>query len=401
MSGKASRIDDLDALRGFALLGILPVNIGSFASAYFGTGLDDPRFGSTVDRAVRWLLALLFETKFYLLFSFLFGYSFTLQMASAERDGVAFMPRMLRRLLGLALLGVLHALLLYSGDILLTYALLGLPLLAARHTRPRTAVLLGVTLICATALGWATLAWLAEPGVQGNDAFAARHRADLAEQVYRLGGAPAIAQRVRDLLEGTWLVIGLVQAPCAMAMFLFGLAAGKTGWVVSLAERPRVLKRITAIGLGVGLPGAAAYAGFSHGPTSDRAMLWALSADLLTAPFLTAAYGALLLLARRRGLPAGGRLASAGRMALSNYLMQSLACALVFTGYGLGWVGQVAPLPMVGLALAIYALQLVASDAWLQRHPYGPVEWLLRAWTLLTAPRWSLAPQNEPGVRHR
>src|SRR3989344_4484176 len=106
----------IDALRGFALLGILMVNAGSFASTYFGVGVSDPAFSRPVDHAVRWLVSFFFETKFYLLFSMLFGYSFALQMDAARRTGSAFVPRFLRRLLGLALLGVAHAWLLFAGD---------------------------------------------------------------------------------------------------------------------------------------------------------------------------------------------------------------------------------------------------------------------------------------------
>ena len=99
----------IDALRGFALLGILMVNAGSFASTYFGVGVVDPAFSRPVDHAVRWLVSFFFETKFYLLFSMLFGYSFALQMDAARRTGSVFVPRFLRRLLGLALLGLAHA----------------------------------------------------------------------------------------------------------------------------------------------------------------------------------------------------------------------------------------------------------------------------------------------------
>ena len=82
-----ARLQQVDALRGFALFGILVVNIGVFASPYYGSGVVDPAFGRPLDLAASWVFGLLFETKFYLLFSFLFGYSFTLQMAAAERGG--------------------------------------------------------------------------------------------------------------------------------------------------------------------------------------------------------------------------------------------------------------------------------------------------------------------------
>ena len=119
------RIVDIDALRAVALLLILLVNIAFFSSGYDFHLVDDPTHDS-VDLLIAGAVELLFAMKAYLLFAFLFGYSFTLQLDSAARRGVAFRPAFLRRLTGLFVLGVLHAVLLFHGDILTTYALLGL-----------------------------------------------------------------------------------------------------------------------------------------------------------------------------------------------------------------------------------------------------------------------------------
>ncbi|SAI41658.1 Predicted membrane protein [Bordetella trematum] len=105
------RLTHLDALRGFALMGIALVNYQVFASAYYGSGFPQPGFDTVWDRATLLALAVFFEAKFYLLFSFLFGYSFYLQMQAAERAGAAFGARMGRRLAGLAALGLAHGLL--------------------------------------------------------------------------------------------------------------------------------------------------------------------------------------------------------------------------------------------------------------------------------------------------
>ena len=138
---QTGRVHDVDALRGFALFGILVVNITFMASAYPGNLVDDPNFSTPIDAAVRFLVAALFSMKFYLLFSFLFGYSFVLQMNAAERAGAAFVPRMLRRSLGLFALGAAHIVLLYDGDVLTTYAVVCLVLLAMYRVRDRTALL--------------------------------------------------------------------------------------------------------------------------------------------------------------------------------------------------------------------------------------------------------------------
>src|SRR5690606_8857996 len=119
---KSGRVHDVDALRGFALLGIFVVNITFMASGYPGNLVDDPAFSGPLDAAARFVVATLFSMKFYLLFSFLFGYSFVLQVEAAGRAGAAFVPRMLRRVLGLFVLGVGHIVLLYGGDVLTPYA---------------------------------------------------------------------------------------------------------------------------------------------------------------------------------------------------------------------------------------------------------------------------------------
>jgi uncharacterized protein len=118
-----------------------------------------------------------------------------------------------------------------------------------------------------------------------------------------------------------------------------------------------------------------------------------LAADLLTAPLLSMSYAAAFLLAlrTRRGGRIGAWLAPAGRMALSNYLMQSVACAFLFTAWGLRLFAAVSPLAAFGMAVAIFAAQLPLSAWWLRRHAYGPVEWFLRALTLGAWPAWRRA----------
>src|SRR5215510_1061430 len=120
-----TRIQDIDALRGFALLGIVIVNI-TFASSGFPIHVaEDPAYSSWLDHSVHWVSATFVDMKFYLLFSFLFGYSFQLQLEAARRAGAAFKPRMLRRLGGLFAIGCLHGVFLITGDILSVYALIG------------------------------------------------------------------------------------------------------------------------------------------------------------------------------------------------------------------------------------------------------------------------------------
>ena len=379
----AERQSLVDALRGFALFGILVVNLVAFASPYYGLGIPDPNAQSFASQGAALLIAGLFETKFYLLFSFLFGYSFTLQMESAQRAGASFAPRILRRLLGLWVIGLLHAIFLYHGDILTTYAVLGLLLLMLRTQRDGRLCQWALWLIVATALLWAGIGVLASLDPAAIDTGNAKVRAAAALAAYRGTPATVVAQHLYEFTQ-VWAVLGLMQAPTALAMFLLGLVAGKRRLLAQVEGYRQWFGRLLLTGLVIGLPGAAWYAW-----ASVRLMgvpeIFGLSLSLLTAPFLTAAYvgGMMLLFDTRAGRILADLLAPAGRMALSNYVLQSLICSLVFFAYGWRMMGQVTPWAGLLLAAAIFSVQLLVSRWWLHHFSYGPLEWLLRAFTNL------------------
>ncbi|QWF16454.1 DUF418 domain-containing protein [Lysobacter capsici] len=389
-SRDAQRIEHLDALRGFALFGILMVNIGVFASPWFGLGAPDPAFDAPSDRLTHGLIAALFEMKFYLLFSFLFGYSFQLQLDSARRADAAFVPRMARRLLGLWSIGLAHALLLFHGDILSTYAVLGLLLLAMRDIPEQLALRRASGLIGLTAAVWGGLAlllWI--DGDAGSAQVATLSQAAQTTQS-RFTGDPGqvIDARLREL-GSTAIVLACLQAPCALAMFLFGLIAGRRQLLARLDRYRPLMRRVRRYGLGIGLPAALVFAAITVFAPGGPLELLALALSVLTAPWLSLAYAAwaMAVFDGVHGRRAVAALAPAGRMALSNYLLQSLVCALVFTGYGFGMMGRVSPLGCVAIAIALFGAQLSLSRWWLRQHAYGPIEWLLRALTIGHWPR--------------
>ncbi|OKI63968.1 DUF418 domain-containing protein [Micromonospora sp. CB01531] len=375
------RILDVDALRGFALFGILLVNIWYFASGYAFHRIPDPAYPSWLDHRIHDSVALLFEMKFYLLFSFLFGYSFTLQLDAARRRDTAFRPRFLRRLAGLFVLGGLHAVLLFHGDILTTYAVLGLVLLAVHRIRPRTAVILTGLLVGVVVLSFGSMALAEAPSVEQSAALRAGESVTAA-----LAGGPAsvIAQNVRSIPH---MIVGTarLQGPVALAMFLLGLAAGRRRMLADVSPHARALRLIQCVGYPVGLAGA-----FAVVALGGRTTVEGLALATLTGTALAAAYAAtmLRLFQTRMGRHISVALAPAGRMALTNYLSQSLICALIFTGLGLGLIGQVPPAGVLAIALGIFAAQVVLSARWMRTHRYGPVEWILRAVTNAERPAW-------------
>ncbi|MEV6033741.1 DUF418 domain-containing protein [Nonomuraea sp. NPDC052116] len=384
----------MDALRGFALLGILVVNIAFLASGYRMAGMAEPAFQSPLDWTVRFTVTLLVENKFYLLFSFLFGYSFTLQVDSAARQGRPFGPMFLRRLAGLLLIGLAHAVLLFPGDILTTYAAVGLALLIFRKLRPKAAVVLAVMLTAMLALGFVLLALLATFGLDmGGTVADSAAEATKADTALAASALQIISEHLRKL---SLIIVFrvLFQGPAVLAACLIGLAVGKLGAMRDLSAHTATLRKLQWTGFTVGLAGAFIYTTSAWHGTMHK--FWGEAVDLVTAPLLAAAYAATFL----RVLPYMPRIARAlaapGRMALSNYLAQSLICSLIFTGYGLALVDRVSPPLEVLIALGVFVCQVFYSHWWLKRHRYGPVEWLLRFLTYWRKP----GPSRPHQARH-
>ncbi len=409
---QAERIQIVDILRGFALFGILLVNMALFSHP-FQTILfpADPAM-PWYDRGAKWLIHFLGEGKFYSLFSLLFGLGLILLMGRVEGRGGRFVPLYLRRLLVLLVIGVIHAFLIWMGDILILYALLGFPLILFRKARSRTLLIWAVILIAvpllfnAATTGLVALGRLVPEGAaQINQAFAqveAGYAADLARanQVYATGNFLEItAQRVRD-----WSSMGLTSFWAlgfnVLAMFLIGVWFGKQRVFHDLeANRPR-FRKLLIWGLALGLVGNAVYATLIMSlPRFDTSwtLLLAIVAQGVGAPLLCLAYvSAICLLALRPAWAARLKiLAPVGQMALTNYLMQSVFCTLIFYGYGLGLFGRVGPALGILLTAAIYLIQIPISHWWLKRFRYGPVEWLWRSLTYLQLqPMRRLSAQN-------
>lgn len=388
----APRVHDVDALRGFALLGIFLVNITFMSSGYPGNLVVDPAYTSTVDQIARGLSSVFVDMKFYLLFSFLFGYSFTLQMESAAAAGAAFAPRMLRRIAGLFAIGVLHIVFLYAGDVLTTYALACLVLFWMRRCRDRTALRVAAALYGVVVASLVLSGLFLDPAavLPAHDVAVANAEQSTAAM---LGGWGEIVGQHLDGLPLLILQAVTLQGPTALAMFLLGLVAGRRRLLVGVRGDEPVLRRIQWFGFPIGLTGSTVYA---LGGGTGHAL--AVAVSVATAPLLTAAYIATLLRVMHspRTTWVRSALAPAGRIALTNYLAQSALGLLIFTGIGFGAAGSLSPWQTAALAVLIFALQLCASAIWLRRYRYGPAEWLLRWITNGRRPGWRAVPTRDP-----
>ncbi|AUI50656.1 DUF418 domain-containing protein [Arthrobacter crystallopoietes] len=387
----ASRVVELDALRAFTLLGILCVNIWFFADPFVMTGNSNPDFQSAQDVAVRFAVSVFFEAKFYILFSFLFGYSFVLQWASAVSAGQSEVPRTLRRAAGLVIIGLFHGLFLFHGDILLTYGLVGLVLLGTRMISARAAavaagILIGAMGLIILLLGLLTAA--VEPTLGEADL-------QTLPPAFDLAGSPAavLAQNI-SLYPMTLVNALFLQGPIALGAFYAGLACAKNRLIEQGLSR-RTLMMVVCIALPIGLAAALLQGYLVKYVGGIGLQVVGLGISTLTGPLLTAGYvGLLLLLFRTRlGRAVRNALAPAGQLALSNYLGQSVLMLLLFTGFGLSLTDQVPPLGVLGIAALIFLAQLLLSYWWVRKFRYGPMEALLRAATYWRKPTLGSAPK--------
>ncbi len=361
---EGGRLVNLDVIRGSALLGVLVANLQSFT--YPGVYLSPLSFSShsALDRGTEALIRIFVEGSFYPLFAALFGLGFTLH---AQRLGFA-AAQFRRRLLLLLGLGVLHAVLVWEGDILVSYALLGFALIPLRHKSIRT-LLVAVCGCLFYSLGVFYAAFSAGEVPQ--------EYLELVTTTYTQGSYLEATQlRLIDL--SAVLVEALVYFPHVLACFLLGLLVGRRGAAQTLSDGP-LLRRTLALSLGVGLPIATAHAVVMLTQPAIPAWLAALDTTLGSAALGSAYAAALLLLLRRptwrqRLEPLG----FVGRTSLSNYLLQSLVFTSLYYGYGGGLYARIPLGVSVLLALTLYTLQVLASRWWLSHYAQGPIEALWR-----------------------
>jgi len=381
------RIATLDVLRGLALLGILLMNMEAFSGPLdlSFTGIDPHWQGP--DRWADAFVYVFVQGKFFTLFSLLFGAGFAVMAQRAEVAGREFTRFYLRRSLGLLGIGLVHALLLWSGDILVSYALLSFMLLAFREAPRGWLPALGVVVYLAASvlvLLLGAMVMLLPGDAMAAQADAARSAIEAQRQVYGHGGyLQAVAQRLRDF--GTALGGLLVVGPQVLGMFLIGAWFARSGAIARSGDYPRLFGWLRWAALPLGLAVMLLSAGWQPYVAPGRF-------DLGTAAVyaLNALAGLLMCLGYLAwGVRWSHRLhwlAPAGRMALSNYLLQSVLCTLLFYGYGLGLFEQMGRAWQLLFAVALFAAQVLGSHLWLKHFRFGPMEWLWRAFTYLQLP---------------
>jgi uncharacterized protein len=364
----SQRIEALDVLRALALLGVIVINtVFEFRVSIFQQFLPNSENLSFIDRILQSFLAAAIELKAFALFSLLFGAGLAIQF-----DRLANHPRravlLLRRLAVLLVIGVVHLVLIWNGDILVEYAVAGfvvLPLLFAPRRLALAAAVAALALYLAMPLLPAAVAFPSASWMRAHITEATR--------VYGSGGfLDVLAFRVSEI--PAIFPLHVLIFPRTVALFLFGALAWRSGLVRRAPQRALWFAAIAGILCGGALSIAAA-ADIPLAGASREVM------GRAGGVVLAAGYAAAVLAAMRSafGKQLLGWAAPVGRMAFSNYLAQSLILGVIFYGYGFGLFGRTSVTAALAIALAVYASQAALSAWWLKRCRYGPVEWLWRS----------------------
>lgn len=388
-----NRLDVLDAIRGFALFGILIANIRSLSGWDFMSDSLKAQVSDSGYLSYDFLNTLLIDGKFYTLFSLLFGIGFSLQLSRLTKGDSSALFIYIRRLLILLTIGLVHLVLFWFGDILTFYALLGFVLLLVNRFSDRGVLILAGVMFLVPIIGY-LLAWglnlSMDLGFYGlGTSKLANNFGEQAGDILALIKLETWQEFFAFTTSGSLLRVGYVleswRLPKVLFVMLIGLWCGRKIIQGEILNQPKLLLGVAVFGFTFGAVASYFYAqigavfAFAGAPNATgflRMLLYMCS--VFPMGF---AYGALFLLAWGRWKQLLMVFAAPGRMALTNYLMQTVFCITLFYGVGFNYAGTVGPLGMLLIVIAIFASQVIVSKLWLSQCKYGPLEWVWRCLT--------------------
>jgi uncharacterized protein len=404
------RILPLDIVRGVAVMGILAMNIVAFGMP-FQAYMNPAAFGTEGSADwVSWLVSfILIDGKMRGLFSFLFGASMLLVIESAEAAGRSSAAIHFRRMAWLFVFGLLHLYLVWFGDILTGYALIGMIAWFFHGRSNRTLVRWGIGLLLVQMLifsGMAAAAFMlreaaSAPGAAAEaiagwreleSGFGVLSAPQLASELalYHGGYGGILADRLKD--NALAPLTGLLMFGCeTLAYFLFGMVALRNGFLRG-EWSAAAYRKMAVIGFGVGIPVYALLAWLIARDGFSVPMVFAvvMAATVPFRPLMVVATAALIIFLSRSGGALTARIAAAGRAAFTNYLGTSILMTTLFYGYGGGLYGSLSRAELWIPVVATWVLILLWSKPWLDRFDYGPLEWLWRSLS-----RGSLQPMRK------
>lgn len=400
MTAGRPRLQTLDAVRGLAVMGILLLNIVDFAMPSYAYA--DPTFYGGADGANWWAWAITFvaaDGKMRGLFAMLFGASTAMIVDRAVAAGDSPARLHYARMVSLLAIGLVHAYLLWAGDILVSYALCGSVLfLLLRWNTAAMLAIVAILMLGELAVGATTFAAArhfesraaapdASPALRAQWAKFESERDTLRKTIpeelaaNRGGWGEVLPMRIKEAWRAQTQVMPAT-IPETIAMMLLGVALFRSGFFSGSWPRRRYRQTII-VGYGICLPLYLPIVWWIDATGFDPVTL-VLASPLhlvLLRPPVALAHAAaiILLVASGRLARLTGRVIAAGQMAFSNYIGTSIVCTSLFSGYGLGWFGHLQRWQLYPVALAICAAMLLWSRPWLDRFAYGPFEWLWRS----------------------
>lgn len=395
---KSERIQLLDILRGFAILGIFIMNLEGFT---FYWALNDAQRAqvplASYDHTTEFLQWMLLEGKFYSIFSMLFGIGFAIYLSKAD-DNKNILWLFMRRLAILLLIGFLH-LLLWTGDIVAFYAILGFILIPFRRFSNKVLLILAGLCILSP-IGWYALKMsnpavfnLAQWPFKWGDYYSSRAGINSGEDFYKAMKEVDFFQMLKLNLVGIFYRYGdlIFQSRGfkVFGMFLVGLVIGRTKFYNKLQDNKRLLWSILIGGLVIGLPANYIMATLKESPGYGRLTMHGLKQTIAyafgVAPLALAYSSLIALLYLNNGIKKIlNVMAPAGKMALSNYIIHTLIGIFAFTGLGFAF-NPIGPTAWTIFALVVFVIQIIFSTIWFRFCNYGPLEWL---WRSATYRRW-------------
>jgi uncharacterized protein len=387
----SERIEILDVLRGLAIGGILIGNLQWFS----GYGMMPPSLeqqAPLADQITHFLVHFFVEGKFYSIFSFLFGFGFALQIARAEERGDTNASVFKRRLFWLLVIGAIHAIFLWAGDILSVYALTGFFLLLFRRKPDRSLLKWAFWLIVIPVLTYLLLyllfvAFVPPEKIADFESIQMESWTSNIQTVSQGNYFQILSPYNLQYLAGRWAgLIIQMRLPKILAMFLLGFYAYRRGFFHNLSDHRPFIRKVLIYGLILGVAGNLALAAFAgnEAPFPPTALsIIGVIGYAFGVPALSLFFIALIatLWQKEAWRKILVFLAPVGRMALTNYLLQTVICVIIFYGYGFGQFGKFGALFSTLIALAIFLIQIPLSALWLKYFAYGPMEWIWRQLT--------------------
>lgn len=397
---QSQRIDLIDALRGFALLGILMVNMLLMNQPVLTMTVGPDPDASLVQIMAESFIKFFFEGKFYVIFSMLFGFGFYIFLSKGKDTGKSTLPVFRRRLFILLLIGLAHIGLLWAGDILVYYALFGFLLILFRKLSDKKIIIWATVLALVPTVLYAIMVLMISffsksPEIKTvideqmhQSVLDMNQFIEEATLIYSSGSFSEIVSiRLGEYLSllGSSLFFF---CPVVLAMFLVGYLAGRKGIMVNYADKLRLFKKIFWWGLVIGVITNVFYTVAYRNTVLSVPDGWGLltsSMHSIGGISLGLCYisGLTILFIRGKAGLLIKYFVPIGRMALTNYLLQSIIAAVLFHSYGFGLFGKVEVWQSIVLTLIVFALQVMFSRWWLSQFQFGPFEWLWRSLTYL------------------